>query len=134
MNVAGGISWPIGGLKAATEIMLPANSTDNPSQAVVLDYKGMKILYRGAQFTLLQSEYPDCYAQIGNGFGVTVFVTRTITGQTTVRSLDSNVSTLVAVGSGGKISRAADGGVTWAAVTSPVATDLKVIKYVPALS
>lgn len=126
------INWAIG--QTRSDIALPVNDVTNNNQAVVFDYKGMKILYRGAYFTLLQSEYPEAYAQLGAYYGNSPIVGRTFTGQTEAKWLDSNGNIIIVVGDGGKISRSVDGGVTSATVTSPTTTNLKRIRYIPALS
>ena len=124
-------SWAIG--QSRSDLALPINQYNN-SGATVFDYEGMKILYRGAEFTLLQSDYPEAYAAMGIYFGNPTYTVRSPTGQTICRWLDSNGSILIVVGDGGKISRSTDGGVTWAAVTSPTALNIKRIRYIPSIS
>lgn len=124
-------SWAIG--QSRSDLALPINQYNN-SGATVFDYEGMKILYRGAQFTLLQADYPEAYAAIGIYFGNPTYTSRSPTGQAVCRWLDSNGPIIIVVGDGGKISRNADGGVTWAAVTSPTTLNIKRIRYIPSIS
>lgn len=137
-----GNNWAIGESKNMANqansysgaIMLKYSNYNSNGIATVFDYNGMKILYRGAQYTALQSDFPDFYAQCGTSWGSDVYATRTLTGQTAVRFLDSNGAVLVTVGDGGKISRSTDGGVTWSSITSPTTANLKIVRYIPTLN
>lgn len=121
--------WKIG--QGRADISLPYNYTDSPNTAKVFDYNGMKILFRGNDFTLFQSEYPYYFAMTGNFFGDQAYFTTTIPDQLNIRSVDSNGSIIIAVGTEGKISRSTDGGRNWTNIPSGVNKALTVVKYNP---
>ena len=79
----------------------------------------------GASVALLASEYPEYYSIASYGTPSSYYSDRQITGIGTVCGMAFDwVSTMIAVGQQGEISRSTNSGTTFAAISSPVAVKL----------
>ncbi len=106
--------WPLGETKRIT-------SADD---TLALPGGGVAIK-RSVARALLASQYPDFYNMAASAASATFLSSRTATGLTGVNGIGTDgVNTWIATSPTGAISRSTDAGVTWAAVTSPVAVAL----------
>jgi hypothetical protein len=84
-----------------------------------------KAINRSAARAILASAYPEFYNLAIGAVTARFFNTRTATGLTGVNGINSDkVSTWIATGPAGGISRSADNGVSWTAVASGIAAAL----------
>jgi hypothetical protein len=103
-----------------------------PATDSVVSFENMTLVRRDqSQQVINASEYPEFYNAVRQFYPNDFLSVRNPAGQTQVRAIASNGTTVMAVGNGGIISRSTDGGDTWSQMTSPVNVNLYVVAYDP---